>query len=223
MLQMGYSVPTAAGDGIELVNPADIIRAMPKVELHVHLEGTMRPDTLLELSCKNGVEIPATTVEGVRRYYQFRDFTHFIDVWIMVNRCLTQPEDFERLVWEYGEDGARQSLRYAEVTFTPLPHVRQRGIPMAELLGALSSGRDRVKKAFGVDLQWVPDHPRNDGPELAWETLELVLAGRDQGVVALGLGGSERDWPPELFRDVFPKSSQLWSGKCPSRWGGRRP
>ncbi len=187
---------------VEHEDAKNIIRAMPKAELHVHLEGTVRPETLLDLSRENGVEIPPSSVEEVRDYYRFRDFSHFIEIWIGINRCLARPEDFERIVWEYGETASEQNIRDAEVTLTPWQHSHYRGIRFDDLLDAINRGRERVRAEWNVEIQWVPDHPR-DEPDEAWKTVEMAIEGRDRGVVALGLGGSEQKWPPELFADVF--------------------
>src|SRR5215510_7601526 len=97
----------------------DFIRAMPKVELHVHFQGATRPETLLKLAQCNGVELPAADVDGVREWYVFRDFPHFAQIYDTICRCIQSPEDIELLAREFIEGQAAQNIVYSEVTFTP--------------------------------------------------------------------------------------------------------
>ncbi|MEL7675407.1 MAG: adenosine deaminase, partial [Chloroflexota bacterium] len=125
---------------------AEYIRAMPKAELHVHLEGTVRPETLLELAAGNGVSLPASDVDGLRRWYAFRDFDHFVAVYTVICGCLRRPGDFMRAAYEYGRSMAAQNIRYAEVTFSPGTHVlRPGGLAWDELLDAVNAGRARAR------------------------------------------------------------------------------
>ncbi len=94
----------------------DLIRAMPKVELHVHLEGSTQPETLLKLASKHNIRLPATSVEGIRQWYQFTDFNHFIQVYIKICECICTPEDIELLAREFLAGQAAQNILYSEVT-----------------------------------------------------------------------------------------------------------
>ncbi len=197
-------------DGTEMLSRVDerleqFIRQMPKVELHLHLEGTIRPATLLSLAQRHGVTLPATDVEGLRRWYQFRDFFHFRDIWLAILDCLRDGADFARITRELGETAVAQGVRYIEFTFTPATHYRHRGIPYDEVWGGIREGAMWVERELGVQLRFIPDIPRNrrpgdDGVEM---TVEWAIAHRDQGVVALGLGGVEDGNPAELFADAF--------------------
>src|SRR4051812_12034568 len=95
------------------------LRAAPKVELHVHLEGAIRPTTLLALAKLNGVTLPVDDLEGLRRWFAYRDFNHFIEIYVAITRCLRTAEDYELIAYEFGAEMARQQVRYAEVTFSP--------------------------------------------------------------------------------------------------------
>src|SRR5512139_740905 len=101
----------------------DFIREMPKVELHVHLEGSIRPATLLTLARRNGVSLPADDLDGLRAFYHFTNFPHFLQVYFTTSSCLKTVEDFRLIAYEFGADMARQNIRYAEVTFTPHTNV----------------------------------------------------------------------------------------------------
>lgn len=183
----------------------EYIRAMPKAELHVHLEGAVHPETLLELAADNGVSLPASDAEGLRRWYTFRDFDHFLAIYAMICGCLRRPEDFARAVYEYGRSMAEQNIRYAEVTFSPGTHIlRTGGLAWHELLDAVNAGRTRAHDEFGVEMRWIPDIVRcNQDTALTvaeWAASEQSRAG---GVVALGLGGPEVGYPPEWFAEAF--------------------
>src|SRR5260221_12376414 len=95
------------------------IRRMPKVELHVHLEGSTPPQTLLQLAKRNHATLPATTVEGLREWYTFTDFAHFIEIYIAISSCICAPEDIELIAREFLRGQAAQNIVHSEVTFTP--------------------------------------------------------------------------------------------------------
>ncbi len=181
----------------------DFIQAMPKVELHVHLEGTVQPETLLELAGRYDVELPASDIAGLRDWYRFRDFDHFISIFSAICGCLRAPDDFVRIVYEYGRSMHAQNIRYAEVTFSPYTHVTPQ-LPWDALLAAVNQGRAQAEQEWGVRMRWIPDivrcFPDTASTVVDWLTTPQALAG---GVVALGLGGPEVGWPPELFEDAF--------------------
>ncbi len=194
----------ASGAGVD--EPIErFVRQMPKVELHLHLEGSIRPATLLELARRHGVDLPARDVDELARWYRFRDFPHFIEVWLAILNCLRDPADFARVTCELGESAAEQGVRYVQVTFVPSTHKRFKGLPYDELWDGIREGAARVEAGLGVRLQFVPDFPRNLRPGSGWieETLEFAIARRDEGIVALGLGGYEVGNPPEPFAEVF--------------------
>jgi adenosine deaminase len=179
------------------------LRAMPKVELHIHLEGSIQPETLLELARKNNIKLPASDVDGLREWYTFRDFDHFIEIFITCCSCLRNPDDFTRIAVEYGRRMAAENIRYAEVTWTPATHVRE-DLPFEQILGGINAGREQARQMWGVEMRWISDisrcFPQTSEPVVQWLTSPAALSG---GVVALGLGGPEVGWPPELFETAF--------------------
>jgi adenosine deaminase len=187
---------------------SEFIRRMPKVELHVHLEGSIQPETLLELARRNRVELPAQSVEGLREWYRFRDFAHFIEVYIAISRCICTPDDLELIAREFLRGQAAQNIRYSEVTFTPYTHYAfNRHIPFAEQLAAISRARAWAERELGVTMGFVTDIARNVQPvEHSLLVAEWAISGKDDGVVAFGLGGPEVGWPPELFEAAFAKA-----------------
>ena len=189
-------------------------RRMPKTELHVHLEGAIRPSTLLKLARRNDVQLPAHDIESLRDFYRFRDFEHFLEVYITVTSCLRTPEDYYLIAYEFGADCARQHIRYAEVTFTIASNVHLSGLPWQTILEGLNAGRAQARAEFGLDWRWVFDISRNN-PETQDDVVEIALAAREQGVVALGLGGSEADFPPGMFERPFARARQAGLPRVP--------
>jgi aminodeoxyfutalosine deaminase len=205
------------------------IRSLPKAELHVHLEGTTRPATLLMLAERHHRldSLPAKNEADLGKWFVFTGFPHFVEIIQAVQSLILTPEDFTLVAYEYGREMARQNIRYAELTVTPYNHLVYFKKPMviADLLGGLEAGRQQARKEFGVEMRWVFDIPRQLGfskdeahrylPETAELTLEYALAGKDWGVVALGLGGSEVNCPPEPFAHAFAAAKRQGLGSVP--------
>ncbi len=185
----------------------DFIQAMPKAELHVHLEGSTRPETLLELARRNGVSLPAQDVPGLQALYQFKDFSHFIDVYMLILSCLRTPEDWTMIVRSLGAEMDRQNIRYAEVTWTPSTSVRP-DLPFSALLAAVEEGCRQAQRTWGVMMRWLPDAARDLGPEAALQAARYCVEGQGHGILGLGLGGSENLYPPELFVSAFALAKQ---------------
>ncbi|MGI8589118.1 MAG: adenosine deaminase [Chloroflexia bacterium] len=180
-----------------------LIAAMPKAELHVHLEGSIRPATLLMLARRNEVDLGCDDEAGLRELYRFRDFRHFVELYSVILSTLRTPEDFALITEELGRSAAAQNTRYLEATFTLGAHVRSKGIPADELLDALSSGADASRLATGVEMRFIFDHVREHPPELCRRIAEWCVQGRDRGVVALGLSGFELAQPVTRFADAI--------------------
>jgi aminodeoxyfutalosine deaminase len=187
------------------------LRAAPKAELHVHLEGSIQPATLLTLAQRNGASLPSDTEQGLRAWFAFRDFRHFIEVYVAVTRCLRTAEDYELIAYEFGAAMARQNARYAEVTFTPSTHHFGLGVAHDAYFGGLTRGRQRARADFGVEINWVFDLVHNPhDPErtraAADYTTDVAIEGKEDGVVALGLGGLEVGHSFERIAPWFEKA-----------------
>src|SRR5215213_4359728 len=135
---------------------ATYLQAVPKVELHVHLEGAIQPATLLKLAERNGIQLPSITEAGLREWFIFRDFLHFAEIYVTITRCLKTAADYELIVHEFGAETARQNVRYAEVTFSPSTH-RALGVSDQAMLDGLARGRERVRQEFEAEINWVFD------------------------------------------------------------------
>ena len=137
----------------------EFVRAMPKVELHVHLEGAIRPALLLELAQKNGVLLPVETADQIERWYRFTDFPHFIEIYLAISSCICTPDDIELVARGFLEGQAAQNIRYSEVIFAPFTHFsRNRHIPFDDQMRALSRARHWAVAELGVDVGWKIRH-----------------------------------------------------------------
>ncbi|MDY6873449.1 MAG: adenosine deaminase [Chloroflexota bacterium] len=181
----------------------DFIREMPKVVLHVHLEGSIRPGTFLKLAKRHGIELPADDPAGLRRWYQFTDFNHFIEVYLKIAQSLKTPEDIELIAREFFEGQAEQNVRYCEVIYSPYNQYEVNAIPVDEQLDALNRARARAKSEWGLESQFIFDISRETTPEQGITVAEWAIANHDRGVCALGLGGPEVGNPPVKFKDAF--------------------
>jgi aminodeoxyfutalosine deaminase len=192
----------------------EFARQIPKAELHVHLEGSIQPGTLMELARRNRVALPVSDEAGLREVYRFKDFAHFVETYMAVTGCLRTPDDYQLIAYQFGADRARQNIRYTEATFSILTNVQFTGLPWQEILKGLNTGRERARRDFDVEIQWVFDIVR-DNPETQSRVLEIALAAQDEGCVALGLGGNEAKFPPELFAETFAKAHQAGLPRVP--------
>jgi len=139
----------------------------------------------------------------LRSWYTFRDFNHFIDIYRRICDCLQTPDDFTRITTELGRTMAAQNIRYAEVTWTPASHVNQT-LSFDALLAGINAGRAYAEREWGVRMNWIPDIsrcvPESAGPVVEWLTQSKS---HNSGIVALGLGGPEVGWPPEMYETSF--------------------
>ena len=192
------------------------IQQMPKAELHIHLEGAIEPATLLRLADRNGVALPASSPDGLRTWYQFSDFPHFVEIYLKIQSCLRSADDFATIAYELGADMARQNILYREATVTPYTHlVQDKGLRAEDIIAGLEDGRQRARRDFGVEMRWILDIHRNLAPPVAEVTTQLVLDWADRGVVALGLGGNEANSPAGDFAPYFERVKAAGLGSAP--------
>jgi len=182
------------------------IRTMPKVELHVHLEGAIQPETLLALARRNQVALPADTLAGLRSWYTFTDFAHFVEIYLAVSACIRSPEDIELIAREFLASQAAQGIRYSEVTYTAFTHYHFKGLLFRDQLAALNRARTWAAAELGVTTGLVIDIPRSITAEDGLLVADWAIDGMGDGVVALGLGGPEIGNPPEKFIAAFARA-----------------
>ncbi|WP_329137137.1 adenosine deaminase [Streptomyces sp. NBC_01476] len=181
------------------------IAGLPKAELHVHHVGSASPRIVAELAARHpDAGVPADP-EALAEYFSFRDFAHFIQVYLSVVDVIRDAEDVRLLTFEVARDMARQNIRYAELTVTPFSSTR-RGIPGEAFMEAIEDARKSAESELGVQLRWCFDIPGEAGLESAEETARLALDLRPDGLVSFGLGGPEIGVPRPQFKPYFDRA-----------------
>ncbi len=181
----------------------DFITRMPKVELHVHLEGSVQPATLLKLAERHQISLPARDLPGLRDWYQFRDFNHFIEIYMAISSCLRTAEDIELIACEFLAGQAEQNILYSEVTFTPYNQYYNCGLGFHEQIDAVNRARVWAEKKFGVSMGIIMDIPRLIPAEEGLRIARWAIERYGDGIIAFGLGGPEIGNPPEKFQEAF--------------------
>jgi aminodeoxyfutalosine deaminase len=174
----------------------------PKIELHVHLEGSIRPATLLEIAKRNDQPLPADTVAGLEEIYKFTDFKHFLDVWILTTNCLRTVDDFRRVVVDYAAEAASFGAVYIEGIFSPSERWK-RGLAWDDIFTGYCEGAVEAAERFGVTVRFTPDLYRGLEPEIAAEAARVAVRYRDRGVLGLGLGGLETATTAATYQQAF--------------------
>ena len=168
----------------------------PKIELHVHLEGTVRPDTLREIAKRNDYALP----DDLESLYRYRDFVHFLEVFQLVAQSLKHYDDFREVVVAYAAEAASHGAVYLEGIFVP---GLWRDLDTDEVFSGYCDGAQEAREMHGVEIRLTPDIPRVYGIEDALTTARYAVKYRDRGVLGLGLGGPEEGYPPEPFAEAF--------------------
>ena len=186
----------------------EVIRAMPKVELHVHLEGAMEPETVWGLAERNGIPLPAASAKAWRAQYGFRDFNHFIELYALATSTVRTADDFVFLVERFCAGQAAQHILHSEVSLSTSLHLEK--LPGEALADALAEGVRRGRAAHGVSAVILADISRHL-PASAPGVLEFLVMARARHpdvFVGLQLGGKEEGYPPELFTEVYAQARQ---------------
>ncbi|HYI15030.1 MAG TPA: adenosine deaminase [Thermomicrobiales bacterium] len=174
----------------------ELIRRMPKAELHVHLEGSVRPETLLDLGPKHGVVYPFSDADGAREWFRFRDFPHFIEVYVAICNCLLAEEDYDRVTYELAQEARRQNIRYLEVTIAPASLIEPRNSATPDVvIAGCRAGARRARADLGVRMQFILDAVRSRPAEHVMALAQWTTENQGDGLVGLGLGGQEVGFP----------------------------
>jgi len=187
---------------------------VPKIELHVHLEGTVGPEELLEIATRNQVTLPASDVAGLRELYRFRDFSHFLELWMMTTHVIRTEADFRQVVVSYAREAASHGAVYIEGIFTPAERISG-GASWDEVFSGFCDGASEAKERTGVEVRLTPDIPRGFPLDAAMETARYAIKYCDRGIVGLGLGGPESGFPPEPFAPAFRLAKDAGLGSVP--------
>ena len=190
------------------------VETLPKVELHLHLEGSLRPATVFALAERNGVDLGVATEAELTAQYRFGSFDDFLRLFLQGLTVLQTAADFATATESLAIELAAQNVRYAEVTTTPFNHHR-RGIAMEDYVDGLDEGR-RLARDRGVELGWICDIPRElEQPDREFTADLITGPSAPDGVVAIGLGGPEVGFPAEWFAGSFERARAAGLGSVP--------
>ncbi|MEU4092073.1 adenosine deaminase [Streptomyces sp. NPDC026673] len=181
------------------------IAGLPKAELHVHHVGSASPRIVAELAARHPDSKVPTDPAALAEYFSFRDFAHFIEVYLSVVDLIRDAEDVRLLTYEVARDMVRQNIRYAELTVTPYSSVR-RGIPDKAFVEAIEDARKAAEAEFGIVLRWCFDIPGEAGLASAEETARIATQLQPDGLVSFGLGGPEIGVPRPQFKPYFERA-----------------
>jgi adenosine deaminase len=185
-----------------------LIEKMPKVEQHIHIVGSIRPETLRWLATQSDIKVPdLSDPENVARLFRYRDFEDFVNSYSIILRCLKAEDQFERIVYEMLEDEAKQNVRYVEASFSGPDHTHL-GLNYSDMVKAINRGIERARFDFGVLCNLKIDLVRDYGPEAGMRYLDVISKCRER-VVAIDIGGREHAFPPEQFAAVYRKAKQM--------------
>jgi aminodeoxyfutalosine deaminase len=187
------------------LEPSRFLLSLPKAELHLHLEGSIEPSTLLELRQRHGMD--GASAAEVEQRYNYKDFAGFLSAFKDVTGHLRTPEDYELIAYRLMERLKAQNVLHAEVIVS-VGVCLWRKQDFAAIFEGLERGRARGEKDFCISLLWIFDAVRQFGAEKAQSVLDLAIQFRDRNVVAFGIGGDERAGPPEWFAGVYARGAE---------------
>ncbi|KXO82473.1 adenosine deaminase [Acinetobacter venetianus] len=188
------------------MNQIELIRALPKAELHVHIEGTFEPELMFAIAQRNQIQIPYQSVEEVKQAYNFHNLQSFLDIYYAGANVLVHEQDFYDLAWAYFEKCAEDRVVHTEMFFDPQTHT-ERGVEFATVLAGLKRACTDAKEKLGISSQLIMCFLRHLSEEKAFETLEQALPFKDD-IIAIGLDSSEVGHPPSKFERVFAKARE---------------
>ena len=183
----------------------DWYQEVPKVELHVHLEGAIPHAALFELIKKYGGDPSVPDIPALTKRFEYRDFSQFIETWAWKNSFLREYEDFSFIAEMTAGEMAQQNISYAEMFFSPSIFTRT-GLAVQELTEAIRSGLSRIPQ---IEIALIADLVRDYGPESEIAILSQLHEVRDLGVIAIGIGGSEQKFPPGPFKPLYEEARKM--------------
>jgi len=183
---------------------AKLIKETPKAELHLHIEGTLEPELMMQLAKRNGIRIPYNSVEEIRRAYEFTDLQSFLDIYYAGAQVLITEQDFYDLTWAYLTRAAADNVRHVEIFFDPQTHT-DRGIAFATVLEGIYGALEAGETQLGITFRLIMCFLRHLSADAAMQTLQSSLSYRDR-IHAVGLDSSEVGHPPSKFVSVFDRA-----------------
>ncbi len=186
--------------------PLEVFQSLPKTDLHVHLDGSLRLRTILELASADGIDLPANDEESLRQVIgcgnNFGSLVEYLRGFDITLQVMQSESSLERIAFELGEDAHRENVRYMEVRYAPLLHTR-RGVKLTAVVEAVLDGLGRARETYGIKSNLILCGIRNISPESSYAMAELCVAYKNRGVVGFDLAGAEAEFPPKHHRAAF--------------------
>ena len=189
------------------MNVIDAIRALPKVELHVHTLGSIQPATLLHIIRTEGFDTQYNTVDDLIQRFQFTDFAHFIEVYAEITRYINDEKHFEHITYDMLEKCSECNTRYVEASFSPRDHL-QHDLDFSMMVKSINRGIKRAKDTFGIESNIRVDLVRSSTIDEAMEVLDFIEENPDN-IVSIDIGGDESSWPPRRFAPVYERAKEM--------------
>lgn len=196
-----------SSDNIPAQRLPELLRRMPKAELHIHIEGSLEPELIFAMAARNGVKLPYASVDELRRAYAFSNLQSFLDIYYAGASVLLQEQDFFDMAWAYLQRARADNVLRAEIFFDPQTHTA-RGVAMATVVNGLHRACAQARTELGVDAELILCFLRHLSEAEAFDTLEQALPHRDK-FIGVGLDSSEVGHPPEKFARVYAKCREL--------------
>lgn len=185
----------------------DFIKTIPKAELHVHIEGTLEPETMFRLLKRNKVTLKYSSIEELKSAYNFSNLKSFLDVYYEGAKVLIKEEDFYELTWEYLKKVSSQNVLHAEIFFDPQAHTT-RGIAIETVISGITKALNDGKEKLGVSSFLIMCFLRHLSVKSAMEILDKSLPFKEQ-ITGVGLDSTELGNPPSKFTEVFRRAKSL--------------
>ena len=184
----------------------ELIKGIPKAELHLHIEGSLEPELMLKLSRRNNVKIPFKSVQEIRSAYNFHDLQSFLDIYYQGTNVLIKKEDFFDLTWEYMLKCKENNIVHTEIFFDPQTHTN-RGIEFDLVINGIYDVLVKAEKELSISSKIIMCFLRHLDEESAFKTLDQALAHKNK-IIGVGLDSSELNYPPNKFERVFKKAME---------------
>ncbi|MPW29475.1 adenosine deaminase [Agarivorans sp. B2Z047] len=190
-----------------MFNQQDFIKKIAKVELHLHIEGSLEPELMFKLAKRNNITLPYASVDDLKKAYQFNNLQEFLDLYYQGAEVLQTEQDFFDLAWAYFETCHRDNVLHTEIFFDPQTHT-ERGIAISTVINGLVRAKQQAFTQFGITCEYILCFLRHLSQDSAIETLEAAKPYLKH-IIGVGLDSSEQGHPPEKFQQVFAMAKQL--------------
>jgi adenosine deaminase len=190
----------------------EAIKSLPKIEQHVHIIGSTRPETLLWILEDSGVESDLKTIKDFRNFFRYSDFDHFISVYSAVNDSIIDEKYYETITYEMLQGDSACNVKHVEAIFSAYDHIR-RQLDFGKMVDHINAGIRKASRDFGITCSLRIDLVRNYGPEIGMNTLDLVEE-KGANIVAIDIGGSEANFPPEPYKEVYKRAREMGLNLC---------